>query len=796
LTLPDGKGQLIVQPCTDRIVRVLFAPGAEPPSHNSLIARQEWGPVEYRVERRDGAVSVFTKALRVDIDTETGCVEYADPQGRVILREGRGGRRAEPCKILGEPALRVRQMFVLADDEGLYGLGQYQTGVMNYRGHDVLLVQANREVAIPFLVSTKGYGILWDNYSHTEFHDGPEDMYLQSEVADAVDYYFIAGDTMDDVIAGYREITGAAPMYGRWAYGYWQCKERYKSFDELKEVVDGYRSRGLPLDNIVQDWRYWGEREQWSSMEFDPQTYPDPVRHIRELHERNVHLMISIWPVLGAKTKIHQDMESRSFLYPVVYAGLGGRTYDPFNPEARRLYWDYAKRGLFDKGVDAWWMDATEPEVTTGITQAETERNILDCKRTALGPIAKYLNAYSLMSTKGCYEGQREATNDKRVFILTRSSFAGQQKYAATTWSGDISATWDVFRAQVPAGINFCMAGVPYWTTDIGAFFINRERGAVFPDGVQDPAYCEFYTRWFQYGAWCPIFRSHGTGTPREVWRFGEPGSPMYESQAKFLRLRYRLLPYIYSLAWKVTNDGYTMMRGLPMDFGGDRNVHGLGEQYMFGPAFMVRPVLEAMYFQPAPTTSAPATTAPTSSPTTAKTEPVLKPVVKVLPKGVDTLVAVYLPKGAAWYDFWTGKHYDGGQTIQTSAPIDVMPLYARAGSIVPLGPVMQYATEKPADPLELRIYPGADGRFVLYEDENDNYNYERGVHAEIAFEWNDATGRLAIGERQGSFPGMLAKRVFHVVLVRPGTGVGAETTEKPDQVVNYDGQAVSVSCR
>jgi alpha-D-xyloside xylohydrolase len=789
-----------VQPLTDRIVRVLYAPGAQPPTHNSLIAKADWLPIRPRIERHGASISIQTKALRVAIDAETGRIEFCDTQGRTILREAPDGRRAEPHQVLDETVLRIRQTFRLTDDEGLYGLGQYQTGLMNFRGHDVLVTQANREAVNPFLISTKGYGILWDNYSHTDFHDGSDGMYLQSEAADALDYYFLAGDTLDDVIAGYREVTGQAPLFGRWAYGYWQCKERYKSFDELKEAVDGYRRRGLPLDNIVQDWRYWGERDQWNSMEFDPQTYPDPERHIRELHERNVHLMISIWPVFGPKTKIHQEMDSRGFLYPVVYAGLGGRTYDPYNPAARKLYWDYVNRGLFDKGVDAWWIDATEPEVTSGITQAEMEKNILDCQRTALGPMAKFLNAFSLMSTKGCYEGQREVTSDKRVFILTRSSFAGQQKYAAVTWSGDISANWDVFRVQIPAGLNFCMAGIPYWTTDIGAFFINRERGAVFPEGVQDPAYCEFYTRWFQYGAWCPVFRSHGTGTPREVWRFGEQGSPMYDSQAKFLRLRYRLLPYIYSLAWKVTNDGYTMMRGLPLDFADDRNVYDLDGEYMFGPAFLVRPITHAMYFQPkapttAPTTSAAttqaaiATTKPTSAPTTA-------PAVVALPTNVDTSVSVTLPKGVSWYDFWTGRRHEGGQKIQTLAPIDIMPLYVRAGSIVPLGPPIQYAVEKPAEPLELRIYPGADGRFVLYEDENDNYNYERGGHAEIAFQWDDAAGKLTIGARQGSFPGMLTQRTFHVVLVRPGLGVGGEATEKPDQSIRYDGQAMTVSCR
>ena len=459
---------------------------------------------------------------------------------------------------------------------------------MNYRSHDVSLVQDNTVAVVPFHVSTQNYGLLWDNYSYTKFHDNTDGTSLWSNVADAIDYYFVAGTDMDDVISGYRFLTGKTPMFGKWAYGYWQSKERYNSQDEILNVVKEYRNRKLPIDNIVQDWMYWGDLG-WSALDFDRKKFPDPKGMIDTIHAHNMHIMISVWPNFALKTNVFKEMESQGFLI----SGENGKSrglYDAYNKDARQLYWDWLNKNMFSIGMDAWWMDATEPEVG-GASPDEIAENLGNYGNNTLGTMARYLNPFSLMSTKGVYEHQRKVTDDKRVYILTRSAFAGQQRYGAVTWSGDIYASWQVFRNQISAGLNFCMAGIPYWTTDIGAFIPNN------PLGCRDEAYREIYVRWFQFGAFCPMFRSHGSGTPREIWQFGEKGYWAYDALVKFDQLRYKLLPYIYSLAWKVTSEDYTIMRGLSFDFRDDPKVHNVDNQYMFGPAFLISPVTERMYF-------------------------------------------------------------------------------------------------------------------------------------------------------------------------------------------------------
>jgi alpha-D-xyloside xylohydrolase len=761
ISLPRGKLKLTA--VSDSVIRVQYTPKEFFSGRDSLVVLEpNGGPATWEDEEGTGNFTLSTGMIRVDVDRGTGALTFKDRNGKVILSEG--ARSADPARVMGEQVFQVRQEFKFQNGEALYGLGQFQNGYMNYRGRELALVQANTTAVNPFLVSTRGYGILWDNYSKTEFKDGKIKSdgssigQFWSQVADGIDYYFIYGPGLDQVVSGYRELTGRAPLFPKWAYGYFQSKERYKSFKELIEVVAEYRRREIPLDTIVLDWQYWGDLG-WNPLKFDQSgPFKDPAARIRDVHDLDAHIIISIWPNVTDKSEVHQELADSGYLFkkrPMTIDIFDrSHIYDAYNEKARKIYWKHVKKNIFDMGMDGFWMDATEPETGLTWTPAVSEGSIKRVGTCELGTMARYLNTYSLMATSAVYNGQRRESSDKRVYILTRSAFAGQQRYAATTWSGDIIATWPVYKKQIAAGINFCMAGIPYWTTDIGAFFTNVPGRRTKKH--DDPDYRELYVRWFQYGAFCPIFRSHGTNTPREVWRFGDPGDVTYDTLVNFDKLRYRLMPYIYSIAWMVTNDGYTMMRGLAMDFRDDPNVYNINDQFMFGPAFLINAV-----------------TAPIKKTKTESRK-------------------VYLPECAGWYNFWTGKRSGGGQTIEAYAPLSIIPLYVRAGSIVPMGPFIQYASEN-SDPIELRIYPGADGRFTLYEDEDDNYNYEKGIYSTIDFRWDDSARTLAIGDRKGSFPGMLKSRSFHVVILRPGNGAGMMPVEKPDKVLSYDGRQLSV---
>ncbi|MFO1477959.1 MAG: glycoside hydrolase family 31 protein [Verrucomicrobiota bacterium] len=900
--LHAGNQQLQVEFYSPTTVRILkWTPPGIPEKLSLVVIQTNLPDLNLRYQDAPEEVTLASSNLTVRISKLDASVRFQSPDGRDLLRE-QGRAEITPFLAPNETnAWSVRQSFTLTPGEGIYGLGQHQSGDMNYRGKTVKLVQANTEAVTPFLVSSAGYGIYWDNYSKTIFSDTTNAASLWSEVGNNLDYYFIAGTNLDQVIAGYRDLTGAAPMYGRWAYGYWQSREHYKNRDELLGIAREYRERQIPIDNLVQDWNYWGNNRQWGSMFFDETKYPQPKDMIDQLHQEHFHLMISIWAGLGPDTEIYKDMERRGWLYaPVGWAGF--RYFDVYNPAANDLYWQYASRGLFSKGIDGWWMDSTEPDIVNALTKEGEEYEMKRTENNHLGSFSRYLNPYSLLDCESVYLHQRAETDRKRVYILTRSTFAGQQRAAATTWSGDIGANWDVYRRQIPAGINHCMSGIPYWTFDIGAFVIGAYEG-VFSNGGKDPAYQELYTRMFQFGAFSPIFRAHGSETPREIWEFGDYTNVL----VKFDTLRYRLLPYIYSLAWRVTSDGYTIMRGLPMDFPGDPKVLSVDDEFMFGPALLVCPVtsymehrppepsvlvtpdhfrtpdrkpgLEAAYYgdsdfknpvhravepdinlfwytgwpayitNPAfsmrwegklvPTETGPhrfqfksfgpkrvfldgkelpnnyvsveAWTVPVDleagreydlkvetanytlgafraqlfwkTPSIYAREKETEPRAQTRP--------VLLPAGTAWTDFWTGETQAGGQTLNAPAPIDSLPLLVRAGSIIPMGPVMQWSDEKPADPVELRIYPGADGSFTLYEDENDNYDYERGVHATLAFRWNDAKRELTIEPRQGSFPGMLQERTFQVVIVRPGHGTGVEPCGDPDKIISYHGDRV-----
>ncbi len=923
LDLASGRLQLAV--CSERAVRVTFMPPAAAPLRPSLVVVKPCeGFTAFTLAENPGAVSLKTAALEARVDRRSGAVSFRDAAGRVVLSESAGGRTLTPAGVLGEKIFHGELRFDWGLDEGLYGLGAQQHGLVNFRGHKLSLVQSNMEDVVPVLTSSRGYALLWDNASETELRDEPPAGFaakgangtrpgsLWWEVADALDYYFLYGPDLDRVMAEYRALTGPAPLFPKWAYGLWQSKERYRTQKELVGIVREFRQRRIPMDAIVQDWFYW-DPFRWGSHRFDRERYPDPAAMTRDIHALNAHVMISVWGMFSPGSDNHTELLAKGFLFPARPSALGTlnpypeQYYDAFNPKARALYWRQISEQLFAKGFDAWWLDATEPDLGN-LRDAGAKATL----NSALGSGARYLNAYSLMSTDAVYQGQRADAPEKRVFILTRSAFAGQQRNAAATWSGDISANWDVFAKQVAGGINFGLSGIPYWTTDTGAFTVHE-----YPRGSGNPAYRELFTRWFQWSAFCPLFRVHGATTPREMWRFGEPGEWAYDAQLKADRLRYRLMPYVYSLAGGVTHESGTILRSLLFDFRADPKVRDIKDEHLFGPAFLVSPVLQPLYMgalknaapgSPVPAAQLVSTDGQVGGLTAeyytgrrfeklvttrrdaqvdfdwpaegvpgqdkdnfsvrwtgqiiadktsdhtfitytddgvrlwidgrlliddwvdhapeyrearihleagkrydVKMEfyeagggavarllwiPEADAMVGAKPPATIATRRVYLPAGTSWTDFWTGERLAGGRSVDTPAPLDHMPLHVRAGAIVPFGPELQYANEKPADPIELRVYRGADGRFTLYEDAGETYEYEKGAFATIPIAWDEKTATLTIGARKGSFPGMRAERSFQVVFVKTGHGVGVDATGKPDASVKYTGAAVTVKAR
>jgi len=762
--LPDGAqytvdgGTLRIQFWSPEIVRVTFAPGAEVPELKSLSVVA--APASVRLTRKEDnqTSTLATSRIKVTVDKQTGAVSFFDSAGDVLLRETADGRKFQPATIAGNSVTTCAQAFATASDEGIYGLGQHQRGVWNYNnGGSVRLAQANMDVGIPVLTSSKGYMLLWDNPAVTtiassasgDTNASQKILRWSSESGKAIDYYFCYGDgTINTALKAYRHLTGDAPLMPEWELGFWQCKERYASQEELLGIATKLRELKVPVDGIIQDWQYWPPgTNTWGSHLFDPARYPDPAGMFKELHVMNYHTLISVWAKFDLGSKNSDELNAVGGMFPeitrYVFPPGYGQWYDPFSTAGRQTYWKQIRDELFSKGVDGWWLDAPEPEIS-----GMGFRNY----KTPMGPGYTVYNAYPLMHSTGIYQGQRAATDQKRVVILTRSAYAGQQRNSAITWSGDIQGTWQVFKNQIPAGLNFSMSGIPYWNTDTGGFFGNRSSGNGNP---QNPQYQELFSRWFQFSAFCPMFRVHGSyglNPGKEFWRFDEKTQ---ETMLTYLNLRYRLLPYLYSTAWQITSDGTAFMRPLVMDFPKDPQVVGIGNQYLFGPAIMVTPV-----------TTAGATNFP-----------------------------VYLPAAKSpWYNFWTGETVAAGQRIDAAAPVETVPLFVKPGSIIPMGPFLQYSSEKPADPVELRIYRGAEGQFTLYEDEHDTYNYEKGKYATIPIAWNDAKHSLEIGKRNGEFPGMLKERTFNVVLVSANHGAGVPVTEKPDAVVHYIGKAMKVS--
>jgi alpha-D-xyloside xylohydrolase len=873
VVLEAGDGSLLVEACAPDVIRVAFAKqhAADFFKRGTLAtAPRRCDATALRRSDAPGVVTLATSRLEARIELATGAVTFLDAAHHVLLAETRGGRALAPATVQGEAVSHVRQQWEPAAGESLYGLGQHQQGLLDIAGYDLDLRQVNTEVFVPFLVSSRGWGILWDNTSFTRFGDlrepeplpglpydpsgnvagttdghvswtgtvrapvtgdylfstyasgdlqldvdgrrvvdhwrqgwlpntelarvhleagrptpialrwqsdigvkilrlgwklpaaAPATTSLWSEVGDGVDYTFVYGPELDAVVAGYRRLTGQAAMLPRWTFGFWQSRERYRTAKESLDVLAGYRARGVPIDVIVQDWQYY-EPAAWGSHTFDARRFPDPAGWLREIHDKyHARLLISVWPKYYVGTANFAALDAAGFLYkPTItegkkdFRGYAYGYYDAFDPRARAAYWAQIAP-LFQQGVDAWWLDASEPETVEGpfpTPAAQIDAYRTHMHPTALGSGARVLNAYSLVNSQGVFEGQRAAAPGRRVLILTRNGFAGQQRYGAATWSGDISSTWTAMRKQIPAGLGFSLSGIPYWTMDSGGFsvpprFASAARGSPALDEWR-----ELGTRWLEWAAFLPIMRVHGQTPYREVWQYGGDGSPAYRAQVKADRLRYRLLPYIYTLAGAAAHDAGTILRPLVMDFRGDAAARRVADQFMLGPALMVSPVTAYR----------------------------------------ATSRRVYLPEGPGWYDFWTGAPLRGGQTIDAPAPFDAIPVHARAGAILPVGPELQFTSEKPADPVTLYVYAGADGAFALYEDDGVTDDDQRGAFARIPLAWSEARRTLTIGARQGSFPGMLRERTIQVVLVAPGKSRGFSLTPRPDATVHFTGAAVDV---
>ena len=763
------------------IVRVVRWPSdAQPPSRKSLVVTMSPQSDVSSVTKETASKAVIeSKKLTVSIDKRTGLVQFLS-KGKNLLREKSFdfvARTSGPDR----GAYRTTVTYQLDKDEPIYGLGTLQDGQLNRRGTERRnMEQSNLEDFQYVIQSLKGWGLYWDNYSRADFIDNQSGMTFSAEVGDAIDYYLMLGGSADGVNACMRKLSGSVPMFPLWTFGYWQCRERYKSSAELMEVVDWHRKNQVPLDGIVQDWQYWGSNYTWNAMDFLAESFADGRRMVDNVHRQNAHLMISIWASFGPHTKAYRDLEEKGLLYdfetwpqsglsfwpPRMDYPSGVRVYDALSPEARDIYWKYLKT-LHGYGVDAWWMDSTDPDYFNP-KDSEYDHTAGD------GTWRRYRNVFPLASVCGVYDNQRATSSDKRVFIMTRSAFAGQQHYGSGLWSGDVASSWDMLRKQIPLGLNYTMTGCPNFNTDIGGFFCGSYNTRGGGSAPRNPQFQELYVRWMQYALFCPVFRSHGADAPREIYQFGKRGEPVFDAIEQTIRQRYQLLPYIYSLAWQVTKNDASYLRALVYDFATDKRVWNLADEFMFGHSILAAPVTSPQY------TEEKVMREDAMSGWDKKTASGKNAEVDFSLAGSLTK---YLPKGADWYDFWTEKRYHGGRDVTIETTLNHVPMFVRAGSILPLAPVMQYAQEHPWDVLDIVIYPGADASFTLYEDEGDNYNYEKGQYSTILFTWDDTHHQLTIGSRQGHFPGILAHRQFNVRIV------GQDGVRN----VSYDGSEVTL---
>jgi alpha-D-xyloside xylohydrolase len=737
LTAHNDREALEVAVCGDALIHVTSRPAGAPAAAEAqlpeaqpwMLARTDACPgAPFQFTQANGVSTLTTSRLAVSLSDRDGNLTFKTLDGETLVRE----RNNLPRTYLPSQAANlyhIEDRFSPDATEALYGLGQHQSGMFNYRGSVVELGQNNTDIAIPLLVSSKGYAILWNTASFSYVDNRfPLELNLESMAAPQIDYYVLFGPQMDAILHQYRSMTGHAPLFPQWAYGLFQSKDRYKTQPEILSIAAGYRSRHIPMDAIVQDWFWWKDGGKGDPV-FNS-GYTDIPAELKTLHDEHVHAMISAWAMMDATAENFKQIVTKGFDVP------SAQIYDPSNPAAADFFWNQFVGKLFAQGWDAFWLDSSEPEEDWPHVGDAILRN----KQLHIGPGLEYTNVFPMLHTGDVAERWKQADPEKRVFLLTRSAFMGQQRNGAAVWSGDVYSSWWALRRQVPAGLNFALSGYPYWTTDIGGYH------PLFNGQSSQPAYQELYARWFEYGAFCPVFRTHGHRDSNELWTYDK----VFPALLAVDRLRYRLLPYVYSLAWKVTSEDYTIQRPLVMDFRQDQATWEIGDQFMFGPAILVSPVL--------------------TEHATSRSE--------------------YLPGGADWFDFWTGERTAGSVTVTVAAPLDRIPLAVRAGSILPLGPAIEYAGQA-TDPIELRVYPGADADFTLYEDEGDSYRFERGAHSTIPIHWNDATRTLTLGPRQGAFPGMAAGHTFNVVIVSPGHGVGGDATEAPDKTIQYAGTNV-----
>jgi alpha-D-xyloside xylohydrolase len=767
----DVEGAISLTPVNGEVVRIAMTEGKALQEAGSLCVTESSPAheIETSVQDRGDHLEFRTGSIAIEIRKQGCAFTYLTAAGEPLLREwGEGGKWLKRIDVMAPvrdaggdvvvdhsvDGVKVRAAnrkleknrdgfaanlyFELDDGEAVYGLGQHEEGILNYRGHYQFLYQENMKVAMPVMVSSKGYALFWDTLALSTFDDTNGLTTISIDVCDQLEFYFVYGPEFDEIASHLRALTGPMPMLPKWSYGYLQSKERYQTATELEEVVRTYREHNVPLDCIILDWRSW-EGEQWGQKTFDRSRFPDPSAMMDALHAMNSRMMISIWPIMREGGANHAEMLEKGFM-------LGNQsTYDAYNPAALETYWRQAEEGLFTHGVDGWWCDCTEPfEADWGgemkLTAFQRMQINVEESKKYLDPAL--INGYSLAHSRGLYEGQRGSGSSKRMINLTRSGSMGQHRYGTVTWSGDIEARWSRLRKQIADGLNFTITGNPRWTFDIGAFFTKPAVpwfwDGQYPDGNQDPGYRELYVRWLQTGAFLPMFRSHGTDTCREIWNFGDPGTPFYDAIKKGIELRYRLMPYIYSLAGWEVHRGYTMFRNLAFDFRHDPKVHRIADQFMFGPALMVCPVLEPMHYGPGGTPLA----------------------------GVEQSRMVYLPEDRDWYDFHTGERYAGGQTIEAAAPLDRIPLFVPAGSIIPTGPVTQYVDEQSDAPWDILVYPGQDARFDIYEDSGDGYGYEQGECAWRTLAWDDASRTLSNGPVSGTFPRQVKHRKLNTAII------------------------------
>ncbi|MGI6232885.1 MAG: TIM-barrel domain-containing protein [Prevotella sp.] len=838
LKLQTKEGILKLMPMTDNSVRVLFSKDGNMTSHEFIYVQKVDAPKFDVTESRTDIILKLPN-ISVKANRKTGTLRFYDSEGKEILSEKTNGRVLTSSMAQTEPTYAIEQAFVSPADEHLYGTGQFQDGFLNIKDLPRRLTQVNTQIAVPFILSSRGYGLLWHNYGLTDFNPANQSVQLsltddlgktetvevtsteggkkkqrkdatfegkfsvekdgryaflfdvgasmsqkydiqidgkqvikfsnrwlppttswfttlgkgehtvkvtsnstdhptiyyrpssnetvfRSPTSDGIDYTVFAGNA-DQVMDGYRTLTGRAPMLPDWAFGYVHSREKYHTQSELLENATEFRRRGIPIDMIVQDWQYWG-KYGWNAMQFDEEKYPAPKTMTDSLHDMNMKLMVSVWAKVTPKSEVGKQLTAKGYYLP------GTQWIDFFNPSARAFYWKNMSERLLPLGIDAWWQDATEPE-----------NDAVAGTKTYLGDGDKYRLTYPLFVTSTVYDGLRKDQPDKRPFILTRCAFLGQQRTGAVSWSGDVGSGWDALQRQIPAGLNFVSTGLPYWTLDAGGFFRPTAKQ------YKDSSYHECLIRWFQFVTFCSLQRIHGFRSDTEPWRYGET---VENEIRRYIDLRYRLFPYIYSGVAQISFHNGNLIRPLVMDFASDAKALDQKYEFMFGPAILVNPV--------------------------------------VIPN-VSTW-NVYLPKnGGGWYDFWTGAKAEGGQTVNADAPLSKIPLYVKAGSIVPMGSTKQYVAEKKDTVLELRVYPGQDAAFELYEDEGTNNNYEKGACSVIPMKWNDATRTLTIDDRKGRFPGMLVNRRFNVVVVGSNHGTGIEPSAKVDKFVNYSGGKITV---